>query len=62
VARSADEAAAQAAGEPVNPVEAFFENDELAAELLEEGDAQDENIDAPSAPEDGTGEERLPNA
>jgi large subunit ribosomal protein L9 len=62
VARSADEAAAQAAGEPVNPVGAFFENDELAAEPLEEGDAQDENIDAPSAPEDGTGEERLPNA
>ena len=62
VAGSADEAAAQAAGEPVNPAEALFENDELAAEALEEADAQDENIDAPSAPEDGAGEERFPNA
>jgi large subunit ribosomal protein L9 len=62
VARSADEAAAQAAGEPVNPAEAFFENDELVAEALEKADAQDENIDAPSAPKDEAGEELLPNA
>jgi large subunit ribosomal protein L9 len=56
VARSADEAAAQAAGETVNPAEAFFENEEVAAEALEEAATQDENINAPSAPEDGAGE------
>lgn len=62
VARSADEAAAQAAGEPVNPAEAFFENEEIAAKTPEEADPRDENIDAPSVPEDGAGEEPLPNA
>jgi large subunit ribosomal protein L9 len=56
VARSADEAAAQAAGEPLNPAEAFFENEEVAAEALEEAATQDENINASSAPEDGAGE------
>jgi large subunit ribosomal protein L9 len=62
VARSADEAAAQAAGEPVNAAEAFFENEELAAQALEEADAQDENMEAPPAPEEAAGEEPLPNA
>ena len=62
VARSADEAATQAAGEPVNPAEAFFENEEITAKTPEEEDPQDENIDAPSVPEDGAGEEPLPNA
>lgn len=62
VARSADEAAAQAAGEPVNAAEAFFENEELAAQALEEADDQDENVDAPSAPEETAGEEPTPNA
>ena len=63
VARSADEAAAQAAGETVNPAEAFFENEEVATEaLLEEASTQDEIINAPSVPEGGAGEERLPNA
>ena len=62
VARSADEAAAQAAGEPVNAAEAFFENEELAAQALEEADAQDEDLDAPSAPEEAAGEDPAPNA
>jgi len=62
VARSADEAAAQAAGEPVNAAEAFFENEELAAQALEEADAQDEDLGAPSAPEEAAGEDPAPNA
>ncbi len=63
VARSADEAAAQAAGEPVNAAEAFFENEELAAQSLEEADAQDaEDGNPPPAPDDAAGEETPPEA
>jgi len=62
VARSADEAAAQAAGEPVNAAEAFFENEELAAQELEEAEDQNETAEAPSAPEEAAGEEPSPNA
>jgi len=63
VARSADEAAAQAAGEPVNAAEAFFENEELAAQALEEADAQDaEDGNPPPAPDDAAGEETPPEA
>jgi large subunit ribosomal protein L9 len=66
VARSADEAAAQAASEPVNAAEEFFENEELAAQALEEAEeaeTQDsETGEAPAAPDEAAGEEPPPAA
>ncbi|MEQ8248437.1 MAG: 50S ribosomal protein L9 [Alphaproteobacteria bacterium] len=63
VARSADEATAQAAGTPVNAAEAFFESEELAARAREDS-ADDEynDSDAPSAPNYGAGEESTQDA
>lgn len=63
VARSADEAAAQAAGEPANPAEAFFENEELAAQALEEAESVDaEVVETPPESQEATGEETSQNA
>lgn len=66
VARSADEAAAQAAGEPVNAAEEFFENEELAAQALEEAEEAEtqgsETGEAPAAPDEAAGEEPPPAA
>ena len=63
VARSADEATAQAAGAPVNAAEAFCESEELAARARDESSDDEYNeTDAPSAPNYGTGEESTQDA
>ena len=66
VARSADEAAAQAAGEPVNAAEEIFETEELAAQPIEEAEEavmQDaETGETPLATDEAAGEEPPPAA
>jgi len=66
VARSADEAAAQAAGKPVNAAEEIFETEELAAQAIEEAEEavmQDaETGETPLATDEAAGEEPPPAA
>ncbi len=58
VARSADEAAAQAGGQSMNASDAFFESEELAARAIEESaEADFEESDAPSGPRYAAGED-----
>jgi len=58
VARSADEAAAQASGKSMNASDAFFESEDLAARALEESEAADfDESNAPSEPRYAVGEE-----
>ena len=63
VARSADEATAQAAGTPVNAADAFFESEDLAARAREDSAEEEQNDSyAPSGPNYGAGEESTQDA